>query len=82
MVSDFNRFAMVFTFFLCNVVLLFTGCDEERVGGALTTLEHPTEIPDFFSENEWEIVTGLSPLPDTPPQIRQIVLPMILQRHF
>ena len=58
---------MVFTLFLCNVVLLFTGCDEERVGETLTTIEHSTETPDFFSQDEWEIVLGLSPLSDTPP---------------
>ena len=67
MLSDFNRFSMVFIFFVCNVVLFFTGCDDERVGGTLTTLEHPTDTPDFFSEAEWDIVMGLSPLPAIPP---------------
>lgn len=67
MVSDFNRFSMVFMFLVCNVVLFLTGCDEERIGETLTTLEHPTETPDFFSEAEWNIVMGLSPLPAVPP---------------
>lgn len=68
MVSDFNRFSMVFMLLICNVVLFFiTGCDEEWVGETLTTLEHPTDTPDFFSQDEWDIVMGLSPLPDTPP---------------
>ena len=68
MLSDFNRFLMVFTFFVCNFVLFFmTGCDEERVGETLTMLEHSTDTPDFFSQDEWDIVISLSPLPDTPP---------------
>lgn len=67
MILDFDRFSMIFTLFLCGVVLFFTGCDEERVGEAVTTIEHPTETPDFFSEAEWTIAMSLSPLPNTPP---------------
>ncbi len=68
MVLDFDRFSMVFMLLLCNVGLLFiTGCDEERIGETLTTLEHPTDTPDFFGESEWDVVIGLSPLPAIPP---------------
>ena len=67
MVSDFNRFSMVFTLLLCNVFLLFIGCDEERVGKILTTTEPSTETPDFFSADEWNIVMDLSPLAAIPP---------------
>lgn len=67
MVFDFNRFSTIFTFLLCSVVLFSIGCDAERVGETLTTIEHPTETPDFFTEEAWYIVMGLSALPDTPP---------------
>ena len=67
MVFDFNRFVTFFTLFLCNVSLLFMGCDEERVGDVLSQIEHSAEIPNLFSEDEWEIVRHLSPLPDAPP---------------
>lgn len=67
MVFDFNRFSTIFTFLLCSVVLFSIGCDEERVGETLTMIEHPTETPDFFTEEAWHLVMGLSALPDTPP---------------
>ena len=67
MISDFNKFSMVLMLFLGNVTLLFTACDEARVGETLTTIEQPTETPDFFSQKEWDIVMGLSPLPNKPP---------------
>ena len=54
-------------FFLCNIALLFIGCDEEQPGKILSQIEQPTVIHDFFSEEEWGIVMGLSPLPDKPP---------------
>lgn len=67
MLSGFNRLSTVLTLFLCNVVLLFAGCDEERVGETLTAVEQSPETPDFFSQAEWDIVLSLSPLPHTPP---------------
>ena len=33
----------------------------------LPLMEHATAPPDFFSEDTWEIVLGLSPLSERPP---------------
>ena len=67
---NFKRFSisrlMVFTLFLFNIVLLF-GCDNQNPGKILSTMEHTTETSSLFSEDEWEIVMSLSPLPKTPP---------------
>ena len=62
---NFNRFLAIFTFFLCNFIL--AGCDEERPGNILSQIEQSTEISNVFSQDEWEIVMGLSPLPAVPP---------------
>ena len=66
MVFDFDRFSMAFIFFLCNVFLLFVGCDE-NAGDILSQIESPTHVLDFFSEDEWQLIMSLSPLPATPP---------------
>ena len=63
----FNRFLTIFTLFLCNVSLLFIGCDEERAGNILSQIEQPAETLEFFSQDEWKIVISLSPLPEAPP---------------
>lgn len=67
MLLDVNGRSLFLTICLCHVVLLFIGCDQARVGEMLPPMEHATEAPDFFSENEWEIVLGLSPLSERPP---------------
>lgn len=58
---------MVLCFFLCNLVLFFVGCDNQSPGKILSTMQHETEAPNIFSEDEWAIVMSLSPLPKTPP---------------
>ena len=67
MIFDFNRLSTFFTLFLCNVSLLFMGCDEERAGNILSQIEQPTETLEFFSQDEWEIIASLSPLPNAAP---------------
>ena len=71
MLFYFQRFTMVrlivLTLFLFNILLLFVGCDNQNPGKILSTMEHTTEVPNFFSEDEWVIVMSLSPLPKTPP---------------
>ena len=53
-------------FLICSIALCFVGCDES-VGGILSQIEPTTQMPDFFSAKEWELVMSLSPLPATPP---------------
>ena len=71
MLFYFKRFPiaclMVLTFFLFNIVLFFVGCDNQNPGEILSTIEHATETSNLFSQDEWEIVMSLSPLPKTPP---------------
>lgn len=62
-----NRFLTISTFFLCNVWLLFIGCGEENVGKILSQVEQPTGTLGSLTMREWEIVSSLSPLPETPP---------------
>ena len=67
----FKRFPIarliVLPLFLFNIILLFVGCDNQNPGKILSTMEHATETPNLFSEDEWEIVMSLSPLSKTPP---------------
>lgn len=69
--STFSVRCILFLFLticLCPVVVLFTGCDEGRVGEMLPPMEHATVPPDFLNEAAWEIVLGnLSPLSESPP---------------
>lgn len=71
MLFYFQRFPIVrltvFTLSLFNIILLFVGCDDQNPGQILSTIEHATEMSNLFSEDEWEIVMSLSPLPKTPP---------------
>ncbi|MYB01883.1 c-type cytochrome [Candidatus Poribacteria bacterium] len=64
---NFNRYLTLCTFFLCNFILIFAGCDAERAGNMLSQLEDSTEISDMFIRDEWQILRSLSPLPDAPP---------------
>ena len=65
--KKFYILLMIFTFFLCNIVLFFVGCDEDDPGAVRPEIEHLPEILNLFSEDEWETVMSLSPLPDMPP---------------
>lgn len=48
--------------FLFNTILSFVGCTDRNPRETLST-----EMHDQFSEDEWDIVMSLSPLPNTPP---------------
>lgn len=65
--KKFYTFLVIFTFFCCNVVLFFVGCGEDDPGPMRPETEHLPEMLNLFSEDEWETVMSLSPLPDTPP---------------
>ncbi|MDE0423893.1 MAG: cytochrome-c peroxidase [Candidatus Poribacteria bacterium] len=67
MLFDPNRVLVVLTFCLCSLPLLFIGCDEANPGTVLSQIESATQTPDLFSQEEWEVIRSLSPLPDKPP---------------
>ncbi len=54
---------------LCNLVLFFFGCGEEDLVEMQSEreAEQTTEMSGLFSDSEWAVVQGLSPLPNKPP---------------
>ncbi len=60
---DFKRFSLVFVIFLFSSALLYMGCDEPPIDDVLSEIESLEQGPDFFSIDEWVLITELSPLP-------------------
>lgn len=67
MLLDYDRLLAISIFCFCGFFLLFIGCDEGNPGKILSQIQSPTQTSELFSQDEWEIITSLSPLPDKPP---------------
>ncbi len=52
---------------ICHVVLIFVGCSGHHPTEFRPAAEHHEETIDLFSDEEWESVISLSPLPYAPP---------------
>lgn len=68
-IETMNRFHTftILVVFLSNIALLFMGCDDVNTGEILSQIENHAVPTDLSSEEQWEIVMSLSPLPDAPP---------------
>lgn len=52
---------------LCYVALLVVGCGKNYTGELLPEPERVDEAPDFLSDDEWDSMMSLPPLPYAPP---------------